>query len=151
MKKDLSIIVAILLIIVILISSFFYNRPAKLLDRTIAFDMPEEAEIVETRRYGVLFYTRAYQVKLKISHEEPEQYLDLIAGAYDQIGNFMSYNEYQSFANSVFVGRDIVPVVEPNTTVYVCAMEFTDNVKLIFVIASANQSDAYMYIYWSKE
>lgn len=151
MKKDLGIVIAVVLIIVILLSSFLYNRPANVFSRTIAYDLPEEAEIVETRRYGVLYYTRAYQMKIKISHEEPEQYLNLVLDTYDDVGRFMSYEEYQEFANNVFVSRDIVPVVEPNTTVYVSILEFTDGVKLMHIVASANQSDAYMYVYWSKE
>ena len=148
MSKDLKIVIAIALMIVVLLSSFIYNRPSFLASRTLPYDLPKEAEIVESRRFGVLYWTKGYQMKIKISHENPEEYLDILMSAYDQPGHFMSYEEYQEFATSIFQERDIIPVVEENTNVYVSVFEMESGESVTHIIASADQFDAYMYVYW---
>lgn len=150
MKRDSIIIIAIIVIIGVLISSFVYNQPQNLAKRTLAYDIPEEATIVQTRRYGVLYWTRGYQMKIQINHDNANAYLNLLAETYGQPGDFLSYAEYQDFAASIFNEKDIVPIVEANTTVYVSVMQFADGVELIHIIASTSADEAYMYVYWSK-
>ncbi|MBO4638078.1 MAG: hypothetical protein J5685_13175 [Clostridiales bacterium] len=150
MSRDKILIGLTVILLIILGVVFWYDRNSAVLERTLPYQLTDDMKIVEMNKHGSLFARSSYEVKIRISHEDPESVMDMISEAYDFGGGFIGPEEYADFSNGLFDGFRIRPNPEPNTFIWVMSAKDEGYHEVTHIICSESATDAYLYIYYNR-
>jgi len=151
-KSEFMMIIVAVALVAALVISLVYDRNSALLERTLKYEITDDMKIVRVDKHGSWFNRTSYEAKVKIPHDDPLIIMDSIINAYDGFeGEFISYDQYLTFADTVLDGVKLKPDVEEGTTVWMQGVKIAGGESVYHIIASASQTDAYLYIYYSKK
>ena len=148
-KKDKILIAVTIVLILALIGGFVWDYNKFVLGRTLKVEITEDMDIISMRKVGILYYRKAYEARIRLSRDKAEDMLNTIASKYACEPEIMSYDDYQSFANTTFQSELVKPAPELNTEVAV--IKATDEDHMVtFMIDVENSNDAFLYIYYYR-
>lgn len=148
-KKDKILITVTIVLILVLIGGFVWDYNKFVLRRTLKIEITEDMDIISMKKVGILYYRKAYEVRIRIPRDNAETMLNKVATTYGCEPEIMSYNDYQSFANTTFKSELVKPAPELNTEVAV--IKATDEDHMVtFMIDVENSNDSFLYIYYYR-
>jgi|GEM_PF-851598 len=152
-----KVIVAITVILVIgLFAAAFYDRNSALLSRTLAYEIPEDLELVDIDKHGFMFYRVGYEAKFEIDPENPEEILQQFVIGYDFSGTMLSESEYREVAelyfgeDGEFSYVDLQPAPASGTSVWMMQVITEDEHEIVHFIDLEAGNHAYLYIYYVR-
>lgn len=147
--------IAVLVVILVLVTGFFvggiiYDDNERLIARTTGIKLGEGYEVEKIYKHGFMFRRSAYEVKISIPHDDPQDAVDAITDLYGQEGQFLTYADYYELSSDIFEGVKLQPIVENGTNVWTLPVKFTDEENIFFLLVSEDSEHAYLYIYYSR-
>lgn len=154
-KKDVILVVVTVILVIVLIVGFIYDRNSALLERTNLYDfaVDDNIEVVKMNKVGFLFARAAYEAKLKIKDGDAEGYIITLATVYGGKGQMFDYEQYKQYESEVLTNVSLKP--NPMQDSFVWALgsplkaDSTENI--VYIISLESESDAYIYLYYSRK
>lgn len=151
-RKDIILIVVTVIMVLVLIAGYIYDINSFVIKRTIGLVMDDTMVIEDMDKQGFLFYRVAYQTKIKIPYEETDNYILLFTGNYGVEGSVIPYDEYKSDVEAETFNSDLIMKPNPSEDypVWLQGFKTEDGHEVIIIIDVENETDSYIYIYYSK-
>ena len=155
MQKKEKILVAVTVItLVLLIVCAFYDRSSALLDRTLAYRLPADTKLVDMDKHGFMFYRVAYEARVEIDPENPEELLTCFVEAYGDSGQMISGEEFTTMTeymyNNYYSYVKLKPSPAPGSYVWMQESDTPDGHHVIHFIDLEAGDHAYLYIYYVR-
>ncbi len=148
-KRDKILIVVTVVLLLVLAGSFIYDRNDFVLARTLKIEMTDDMKVVSMSKYGVMFYRKAYQARIRTDIDKAEEKLEQIATTYNAGVEIYDYEAYKQFASETFQKEIIRP--EPVVGTEVAVVKATDGDHLVtFMMDVETDSDAFIYVYYNR-
>ncbi|MBO4243283.1 MAG: hypothetical protein J5883_08385 [Clostridiales bacterium] len=149
--KNIKLIIVAVVLVLITAGLYLFDSSEKLVRRTNDFELTEDMEIVKVKKHGIPSFRAAYEAKIKVDHSDPWKTVDLLVEAYPGLQcDILSYENYQATADDLFDGYSLIPTPEYNSNVWIGVYSDVDEHEYVFFIDSESQTDAYLYIYYSR-
>ena len=153
MKKKEKILVVITIVLIgLLIWGFIYDRDSAVLERTIPDIVnSDDIELVTMKKYGMMLHRVAYEAKFTITEgHEPDEVWARLSSNYDFSGSWLSYEEFQGFADENLKSYSYIPKPAAGSGAYVMAIEDSEGHHVCQVMDIENGDDVYLYIYYTN-
>jgi hypothetical protein len=138
----------------VLIVAAFYDRSSALLDRTLAYDLPDYAKIEEIDKHGFMFYRVGYEAKISINAYKPEDILTCFVQGYDFSGNMLSPADYEEISSEMFENEysyvRIKPQPAPGSSIWMMEVITEEGHRILHFIDIEAGDHAYLYIYYVR-
>lgn len=148
-KKDKILVVVTIVLLLVLAASFVWDRNTFVLQRTLKIEMTDDMELISMSKYGVMFYRKAYQARIRIDRDIAEQKLDMIVNTYGTDPEIMDYDSYKEFADKTFQKEILRPAPLVGTEVAVIKALDGEH-QVTFMIDVENDTDAFIYVYYHR-
>lgn len=155
MQKKEKILVAVTVIMVIILGvCLFYDRTSALMARTLSYDLPEGAKVVDIDKHGFLFYRIGYEAKVEINPEYPEDMLERFIDSYGESGRMLSGSEFATLASYMFDNYysyvDIKPAPAPGSSVWMQEADIPGGHHVLHFLDIEEGDHSYLYIYYVR-
>ena len=135
-KRDKSLITVTIVLLVVLIFSFVWDINKFVLDRTLNFEVTEDMQLDNMRKYGLMFYRKAYEAKFEVKSENAEKVLNGIASEIGVSPVVMPYSDFLKYSEEVFNKEVYKP--NPMTGTEVVIIKSQNKVGCSFFAYSGN-------------
>lgn len=149
-KRDKTLLTVTIVLIIALIFSVIWDINSFVLKRTLDFEITEEMEIDSMRKYGMMFYRKAYEAKIRVSTSDAETVLNNIVNEINQSPDIMTYERYTAFAADTFNKEYYRPHPTEGTEVVVIKSKTSSGDYATIMMDVESETDAYIYIYYSR-
>lgn len=155
-KREKTMVTVTIALVIVLIISFIYDRNGAVLKRTLAYELPDDAKIVEMNKYGFSFYRVGYEAKILVNADNPEEILQCFVDGYDFSGSMMSGSEYADLQNLIFAEdgelsfAKIKPEPAPGSGVWMCEVVTQDDHTIVQLLDIEAGDNSYLYIYYIR-
>ena len=149
-KKDKILIVVTSILMIVLIGSYIWDINKFVLKRTMDIEVTEEMNVISMKKYGLLFYRKAYEARIQLPRENAEAKLTDIAAKYGMAPEVYSYEDYQTFAAQTFKSEILKPEPQVGTEVAVLKTFNADGDYITYMMDVENDTDAFIYVYYSR-
>ncbi len=153
-KKDKILIAVTVIMLVILAVCFVYDRTPALMSRTLAYDLPEDTKVVDIDKHGFLFYRVAYEAKVEIDPENPEEILTCFVQGYGDSGRMLSMEEFTTMTDYMFENfysyTTMHPTPSEGSYIWMHEADTEDGHHVLHFIDIEEGDHAYLYIYYVR-
>ncbi|MCQ2515924.1 MAG: hypothetical protein MJ094_03585 [Saccharofermentans sp.] len=155
-RRERILIITTIVLALFMIGCFIYDSSKNLLKRTLAYELPQYAKVVEIDKHGFSFYRVGYEAKVLVDANNPEDILACFVNGYDFSGSMMSYQEYQEISELLFGEdgqlsyADIVPNPASGSGVWMCEVITEEGHTIVQLLDIENSDDSYLYIYYIR-
>lgn len=155
MKKKEKILVAVTVImLVILAVCVVYDRTPALMSRTLAYDLPEDTKVVDIDKHGFLFYRVAYEAKVEIDPNNPEEILTCFVQGYGDSGRMLSHEEFTTMTDYMYENfysyTNLHPTPSEGSYIWMQEADTEDGHHVLHFIDIEDEDHAYLYIYYVR-
>lgn len=153
-KKEKILVTVTTVMVIIMIACFVYDRTPALMSRTLAYTLPEDTKLVDIDKHGFLFYRVAYEAKVEIDANNPEELLTLFVQAYGDSGRMLSMEEYTTMTDYMFDNfysyTKMHPSPAPGSYIWMQEADTADGHHVLHFIDIEEGDRAYLYIYYVR-
>lgn len=149
-KKDKRLIVITIILVIVLIAGFIWDKNSYVLDRTLDTPISSDMEIKSVKKFGFMFYRKAYQAKIAISPDIAQAKLDEIALTVKEPPEVLSYDEFQKYKEESFNKELLIPNPMLGTEVAIIKSVTSKNDYATYMIDIESDTEAYIYIYFAR-
>ena len=155
MKKKEKILVAVTVImLVILAVCVVYDRTPALMSRTLAYELPEDTKVVDIDKHGFLFYRVAYEAKVEIDPNNPEEILTCFVQAYGDSGRMLTMEEFTTMTDYMYENfysyTSLHPTPSAGSYIWMQEADTEDGHHVLHFIDIEDEDHAYLYIYYVR-
>ena len=156
MEKKEKILITVTMIMLLLLGiCAFYDRSSALLDRTLAYDLPADTKLVDMDKHGFMFYRVAYEAKVEIDPENPEELLTCFCQAYNgESGEMISGSDFAVMSEYMFENYysyvSLRPSPAPGSSVWMQEADIPGGHHVLHFIVLEPDDHAYLYIYYVR-
>lgn len=149
-KKDKRLIVITIIMIIVLVIGFVWDKNDFVLERTLDTHLSSEMEIKSMKKYGFMFWRKAYQAKILISPLDAQSTLTNLAYTLEVQPEVLSYDEFQKYKEESFEREVLVPEPINGTEVAIIKSVTSNGDYATYMIDIESDTEAYIYIYFAR-
>ncbi len=149
-KKDRNLIIVTVVLLLALIFGFVWDMNSFVLKRTLDVEITEEMSVERMRKFGMMFYRKAYEAKIHVDRSKAEQVLNYIASSVGVQPDVMDYDSFLKYADETFDKEIVKPNPIEGTEVVVIKSVTSDGDYATFMMDVESDNDAYIYIYFAR-
>lgn len=153
-KKEVILIVITVALVIVLGIGFYYDRSGALIDRTnrIAFSKDANLRLEKINKAGLLFMRQNYEAKYRILDNKWDAYFQSISTAYGAGGGLCGIEGYKEYESQALTKNTIKPKPKADATIWIMGAPVSNNTKqkVVYIIDTEGDGNAYLYIYYSR-
>lgn len=150
-KKDKILIVVTVILIAVLAFGIIWDLNTFVFKRTLDTEITEDMEVISMKKYGMLFYRKAYEARIRVDRDKLKEKLEYTYQVYGGESEVYSYTDYLTFAADTFGKELLKPDPEANTEVAVIKTFNSKGDYVTFMFDVENETDGFIYIYYSRK
>lgn len=149
-KRDITLISVTVALILALVAGIIWDLNGFVLKRTLDTPLTEEMEIETMHKYGIMFYRKAYEAKIRIDPSYAELALNYIANTLQIIPEVKTYEDYMTYSESAFQREILRPAPLNGTEVAIIKSVSTNGDYVTYMMDIESDTEAYIYIYFAR-
>lgn len=153
-KKEKILVVVTVVMLVILAVCVVYDRTPALMRRTLAYELPEDTKLVDIDKHGFLFYRVAYEAKVEIDPENPEEILTCFVQGYGDSGRMLTMEEFTTMTDYMYENfysyTSLHPTPSAGSYIWMQEADTEDGHHVLHFIDIEDEDHAYLYIYYVR-
>jgi len=153
-KKEKILVAVTVVMLVILVVCAFYDRTPALMSRTLAYELPEDTKVVDIDKHGFLFYRVAYEAKVEIDPNNPEEILTCFVQAYGDSGRMLTMEEFTTMTDYMYENfysyTSLHPTPSAGSYIWMQEADTEDGHHVLHFIDIEDEDHAYLYIYYVR-
>ena len=153
-KKEKILVAVTVIMLVILAVCVVYDRTPALMSRTLAYELPEDTKVVDIDKHGFLFYRVAYEAKVEIDPNNPEEILTCFVQAYGDSGRMLTMEEFTTMTDYMYENfysyTSLHPTPSAGSYIWMQEADTEDGHHVLHFIDIEDEDHAYLYIYYVR-
>ena len=153
-KKEKILVTSTVIMLALLAVCAFYDRTSALMQRTLNYALPDDTRIVDVDKHGFLFYRVAYEVKVEIDPNNPEEVLACFVEGYGDSGRMLTHEEFTTMTDYMFDNfysyTKMHPQPAAGSYVWMHEADTEDGHHVLHFIDVEADGSAYLYIYYVR-
>lgn len=150
-KRDITLLSVTIALVIALVVGIIWDLNSFVLKRTLDTPITQEMTVESMHKYGIMFYRKAYEAKVKINSYDAERILNDTATAVQQYPEIMTYEEYKTYSEEAFQKQILRPNPLEGTEVVVLKTINSDGDYVTYMFDIESVDTAYIYIYFARD